>query len=85
MAEQGELLSDTRPLAPAHRNAMEPATPRPEASMLDDLNHAKALAFEHATDAVRVLADVVTNPDMDLDLRVQAAAELLQFAAKGPF
>ena len=87
MSEQGELLpSDTGPNPPAHRNAMEPATPKPEAAMLIDLNTAKALAWEHAADAVRVLAQVMIDPELyDTEVRVQAAAELLQFAAKGPF
>lgn len=80
------MATDTGVNPPAHRNAMEPATPKPEASMLDDLNAAKALAWEHAADAVRVLAQVMIDPELyDTEVRVQAAAELLQFAAKGPF
>ena len=73
MSEQGELLPTP-----------QPATP--EASMLDDLNKAKALAWKHAADAVEVLAKVMVDPELyDTEVRVQAAAELLQFAAKGPF
>lgn len=70
MSVQGELLS----------------IPKTEASMLDDLNKAKALAWKHAEAAVEVLASVMLNTELyDMDVRVQAAAELLQFAAKGPF
>lgn len=57
-----------------------------ESRMLDDLNKAKALAWKHAADAVEVLAKVMVDPELyDTEVRVQAAAELLQFAAKGPF
>ena len=72
MSEQGELLPTPKPST--------------EASMLDDLNKAKALAWQHAAAAVEVLAKVMVDPELyDTEVRVQAAAELLQFAAKGPF
>lgn len=74
MSEQGELLP-----------TIELATPE-ESKMLDDLNAAKALAWKHAATAVDVLAKVMVDPELyDTEVRVQAAAELLQFAAKGPF
>lgn len=73
MSEQGELLPTPKPSTA-------------EASMLDELNAAKARAWHHAFDAVEVLAKVMVDPELyDTEVRVQAAAELLQFAAKGPF
>ena len=75
--EQGVLIPNLPPVG-------VPAVS--EASMLQDLNKAKALAWQHAADAVEVLAKVMVDPELyDTEVRVQAAAELLQFAAKGPF
>ena len=53
--------------------------------MLTDLNAAKALAWKHSSEAVAILAKLMGDREYDMELRVQAAAELLQFAAKGPY
>ena len=74
MSEQTELLPKVEVKVKTERH------------MLEDLNAAKALAWQHAATAVEVLAKVMVDPELyDTEVRVQAAAELLQFAAKGPF
>jgi len=55
------------------------------AGSLDQLNDAKRLAWEHAANAVRYLASVLNDGDSDIDQRIQAAGELLNFAVKGPY
>lgn len=53
--------------------------------VLSGLNEAKAAAAANGAKAVMFLAEVFTNDEYDITERVQAAAELLQFLAKGPF
>lgn len=63
-----------------------PAFTPPPSSSIAALNAAKALAAENASAAVSILATVMADTELyDTEVRVQAAAELLQFLAKGPF
>ena len=52
---------------------------------LTALNAAKAQAFSHCEAAVALLAKVMADPEYDMEQRIMCAAELLQFAAKGPY
>jgi hypothetical protein len=51
---------------------------------LAGLNEAKALAWANAAAAVVLLVSVMEDTDEDMDQRLFAASELLQFALKGP-
>ena len=55
-----------------------------DAPSVKELEAAKELAWDHCLDAVKVLIDVMQNPQFDHELRVMAASELLAFALKGP-
>ena len=68
-AEQGELL------------------PKPDGSdaTLEHLNLAKGLAWDRAAYAVEFLSQVMRDEDNDLDQRLHAAGDLLNFAVKGPY
>lgn len=67
---------------PAEVGSFVNALPTPP---LAGLNEAKAAAAANGAKAVMFLAEVFTNEEYDITERVQAAAELLQFLAKGPF
>lgn len=49
-----------------------------------EVNAAKQLAWKACSDAVTYLILVLADEEQDSELRVTAAAELLQFALKGP-
>lgn len=66
-----------------HPAPMPVAPPAPPP--IAGLNEAKAAAAANGAKAVMFLAEVFTNEEYDITERVQAAAELLQFLAKGPF
>ena len=68
--EQGELLPKTDSAGPPGIAA---------------LNEAKQLAWDYASDAVRLLGACVNDPEYDMDTRISAADCLLQFIARGPF
>ena len=76
----GAPAGESPPISPV----VPPFTP-PPGSTIADLNAAKAAAAANGTAAVMFLAEVFTNEGYDITERVQAAAELLQFLAKGPF
>jgi len=52
---------------------------------LSPLNAAKKLAFEHCSDAVTYLVTVMNDEEESAELRVTAAAELIQFATRAPY
>lgn len=60
-----------------------PFTPPPVAGGLADFNAARNLAWTHCSAAVELLVAFMGNEDFDMGERATAAAELLQFAAKG--
>lgn len=76
----GAPAGEMAPISPV----VPPFTP-PPGSAIAGLNEAKAAAAANGTAAVMFLAEVFTNEEYDITERVQAAAELLQFLAKGPF
>ena len=74
MAEQGELLPQANLAAGVS-----------SVQSLSELNAAKRAAWEHCGEAIAYLVKIMRDPDYDIDQRMNAAAELLQFAAKGPY
>lgn len=77
----GAPAGESAPISPV----VPPFTPPPPGSTIADLNAAKAAAAANGAAAVMFLAEVFTGEEYDITERVQAAAELLQFLAKGPF
>ena len=61
--------------------------PQPNGSdaTLEYLNNAKRMAWERAAYAVEYLGKVLQDEDSDIDQRILAAGELLNFAVKGPY
>ena len=51
---------------------------------LEQLNHAKAMAWERAAFAVEFLGEIMRDEDNDLEHRILAAGEILNFV-KAPF
>ena len=49
-----------------------------------ELNAAKQLAWGSCSLAVRYLIAVIADDEMDPEIRISAAAELLNFALRGP-
>ena len=55
------------------------------ATALEYMNVARKLAAERAAYAIEMLGRVMQDTEYDMDTRVNAAAEILQFLARGTF